>query len=401
MVVTRAVVAFLVVGAVCLAALGCSGQSSARKGVADARFVIMPWEIGSRSQILLGESGHGIDSLRACGFDTVAFARPGQLAEVEKAGLRALVGRPADVHVRWRTLSDRDIAARVRELVRASGGSDAVLGYFLADEPGVAEFPALAKAVAAVKRLAPGKLAYVNLLPSYATRGQLGVKSYARYLERYVSEVEPQLVSYDNFGIALSTQPKARGRRADYYRNLLQVRRVTLRHRLPFWVALSSNRIRPRAAAPSPASLRLQAFTALAAGASGLTWYTYYATPHHPDAPIDEAGRRTATWSYLRKVDDRVRRLARSLRGLRSTGVYFTPPAPADGLPSLPGGFVRSIESRAPVMVGEFADATGKRYALVVNLSLKHSAKVVVRVGAKGSRRSLRLVAGQGTLVKP
>jgi len=395
----RAAVELLVLAVICLAALGCSQKSSTGNAAVAGRFVITPWEVRAESQAMLEQPRHGIDSLRAAGFDTVAFVRPDQVAEVEKAGLRALVGRPTDVNVRWRTLSDRAITAHVRELIHASGRSRAVLGYLVADEPGVADFPALAKAVAAVKRLAPGKLAYVNLYPGYATSSQLGAKSYRGYLERYVSEVKPQFISFDNYAIALATQPTARVRETSYYRNLVQVRRVALAHGLPFWVALSSKRIRPQAAAPTPASLRLQAFAALAAGARGLTWFTYYPT-RGGGTPIDPAGKRTATWSYLRKVNQRVKRLVPVLRRLRSTGVYFSRSAVAGSLPLLPGKLVRSVRSPTSMMVGEFAGAAGTRYALVVNLNPRRAAKAVVKVGAEGKRHSLRLAAGQGALLK-
>jgi hypothetical protein len=409
----RVAVALLVMAAILL---GCASSrpSTARTGATGGRFVIMPWELKRETQALLDEPTHGIDSLRACGFDTVAFVRPDQVAGAERAGMRALVGRPTDLHVPWRTLPDHAIVVRVRELVAAAGKGDAVLGYFLADEPSVADFPALGKAVAAVRRIAPGKLAYVNLLPNYATSAQLGTRSYAKYLERYVAEVKPQFVSYDNFGVALSTQPTARVRAADYYRNLLRVRRVALGHGLPFWNAVSSNRIRPRAAAPSPASLRLQAYTTLAAGARGLTWYTYY-SGRYTNAPIDAAGDRTATWSYLKRVNRDVKALAPILSRLRSTGVYFTRRPPAGGLPLLPGKLVRSVASRTAVMVGEFAGAAAERYALVVNLSLERSTKVVVKARSKrierilppdrspvplAKNRPLRLAAGQGVLLK-
>jgi hypothetical protein len=409
----RAAAALASIAAICLAG-GASGQGRA-PGVAPVdRFVVMPWELQREKQVLLDEPGHGIDSLRACGFDTFAFVRPDQVDRTEKAGMLAIVGRPADLRVRWRKLSDRAIVDRVQALVDAAGESGAVLGYFLADEPGLPDFPALGKAVAAVKRVAPGKLAYVNLYPNYATPSQLGTRSYTEYLERYVAEVKPQFVGYGNFGVPLSKDLTDRARAASYFTNLLQVRRVALEHGLPFWTAVSSNRIRPYATPPSPASLRLQAYTTLAAGARGLTWFTYYAG-RYADAPIDAAGNRTPTWSYLRTVNRQVQALAPILRRLRSTGVYFTAPPPAGGVPLLPGKLVRSVESPTAVMVGELAGAKGETYALVVNLSLKRSAKVVVEARSQRVRRvspvdrslappakdgSLWLAAGQGALLK-
>src|SRR5918996_1478039 len=137
---------------------GAAGRQNAPTRIEQARdfFPIMPWEIQPEKQVFLDEPGHGIDSLRACGFNTVAFVRPNQLEKVEKSGMRAIVGRSGDLRVNWRAMSDQAIFDRVKGLVDESGESDAVIGYFLADEPGISEFPALGKAVAAVKQLAPG-----------------------------------------------------------------------------------------------------------------------------------------------------------------------------------------------------------------------------------------------------
>jgi hypothetical protein len=396
--------------------LGGAGQQTTSPRTEPIRdlFPIMPWEIQPEKQVQLDEPGHGIDSLRACGFDTVAFVRPDQLEKVEKAGMRALVGRSSDLRLNWRRMSDKAIFAHVQRLVDEPGESEALIGYFIADEPGAADFRALGKAVAAVKRLAPGKLAYINVLPNYAGRSQLGTNTYREYLERYVAVVKPQFLSYDNYSVQYSLDLTNRARAAKYYTNLLEARRVAVKYGLPFWNAVSSNQIRPYTTIPSPANLRMQAYTTLAAGARGLTWFTYYAGVYEY-APIDRAGKRTATWSYLKRVNGQVKTLRPILIGLRSTGVYFTAPAPAAGLRMLPGKLVTSITSPTAVMVGEFSREGDKKFAMVVNLSLTRSAKVTVRAQARSIRRvspvdrsltpladdgSLWLAAGQGMLLK-
>jgi hypothetical protein len=395
-----------------IAAIGIAGGACGESATAPERsagssaksargfFPITPWEIQKKKQKYFEQPGHGIASLRRCGFNTVAFVRPDQIDQVEKAGMRAIVGRPGK-RVNWRKMSSRVIERYVTNIVEAAGESDAVLGYFIADEPSARDFPALRKAVAAVKQQAPGKLAYINVFPNYAKAGgkssQLGTKSYAAYLRRYVAIVRPQFISYDNYSVEYSMNMRARARAASYYTNLLQVRRVARRHGLPFWNALSSNRIRPRTTAPSPASLRFQAYTSLAAGTRGISWFTYYAG-RYTNAPIGKSGRRTATWSYLRKVNRQVAALAPILVRLRSTGVYFTRPAPVSGLPLLPGKMVRSVTSPTAVMVGELSGG-GRRFAMVVNLSLRRSAKIVVeaRLGKGGV---LRLAPGKGALLR-
>jgi len=366
-------------------------------------FVIMPWELPPRNKEF-ADSRHGLASLAECGFTVAGFVRPEHLSQCEKLGLRAIVSRP-DAPVKWEQMSDDQIDQTIRQWVFDSRSSPAVMGYFITDEPGVAKFPALAKAVAAVRKYAPGKLAYINLYPDYATLGapdlsQLGTSSYSDYLERFVSEVKPQVISYDNYRVQFSGDLKDPRLAESYFRNLLEVRRVAMAHGLPFWNIVSGNEIRPTTPAPSPSNLLLQAYTTLAAGASGLTWYTYYAGRYHY-APVDAEGNRTPSWSYLKMVNDQVKALGPQMMKLHSTGVYFTSSQPPlAGQPQLPGKVVGSIECAAPVMVGEFEDKmTRQRWAMVVNLSLNESANLKI-AWASGTSATHYVSPVDGTLVK-
>ena len=162
------------------------------------------------------------------------------------------------------------------------------------DEPGAPAFPALAKAVAAVKKYAPGKLAYINLFPSYATVGapdqsQLGTATFTEYLERFVNEVKPQIISYDNYMVQYSDDLADKTKAAIYYADLLEIRRVAKKYDLPFWNIVSCNQIRKQTTVPSPANLAFQAYTTLAAGGRGVSWYKYY-QDGYAYAPIDESG---------------------------------------------------------------------------------------------------------------
>jgi len=341
-------------------------------------FPVLPWDLPRWSDASFSGGTHGLASLKECGFSTAAFVRPQHLAQVEKLGMKCILAAPG-FPIPWAKMSDEQIEATVKSLIDEGNGSPAVIGYFLADEPGAPAFAALGKAVAAVKKLAPGKLAYINLFPDYATLGaanlsQLGTSTYTEYLERFCSEVKPQFISYDNYRIESSNDQKDAAKAASYYNNLLEVRRVAIEHSLPFWNIVSSNRIRPNTTMPSPANLLLQAHTTLAAGAKGLTWFTYYARRYH-DAPIDEEGHRTATWSYLKMVNEQVGVLGPILMPLKSTGVYFTEPLPAQSLPMLPGALVESITCSSPLMIGEFTGPSDSRYAMIVNLSLRESAR--------------------------
>jgi hypothetical protein len=364
-----------------------------------------------------------------CQFNVVGFIRPEDLPVCEKLGLSAIVAPSAPAGAKawfrdWKALGDDDIDQGVRSMVEQAAGSKAVFGYTIMDEPGTPAFPKLARAVAAVNKYAPGKLAHINLYPNYATLGaadksQLGAATYTEYLERFVGEVRPQFLCYDNYMVAFSDDLQDAAKGALYFTNLLEVRRVAEKHGLPFWNVVCCNQIRPATVVPSPANLALQAYTTLAAGGRGLTWFKYQ-QGGYAYAPVNNSGRKTETWRYLQLVNRQVRTLGPLLNRLHSTGVYFAAPAPdkslsenrrglssfvesseqkgsvplsADGsrigsqsLPLLPGRVVTAVRATSSVrglgtatpsiMVGEFTDGKQADYVMLVNLSLQRSANI-------------------------
>jgi hypothetical protein len=351
-------------------------------------FPILPWDVLHGWTKPYRDSKQGLEGIAECNFTLAGFVRAEDLPLCERLGLPAIMA-PAETAEpwfgEWRKLSDAQIDQHVKQMVEKTGDSKIVLGYFLMDEPGTPAFPALAKAVAAVKKYAPGKLAYINLFPSYATTGgpdtsQLGTATYTDYLERFVNEVKPQFLSYDNYMVQYSDDLRDQHAAAIYYSGLLEVRRIAQKYHLPFWNIVSCNQIRPGTTVPSPANLAFQAYTTLAAGGRGVSWFKYY-QDSFAYAPIDNLGNKTDTWLYLEMVNKQLRTLGPIMNRLSSTGAFFTSPPPVESLPLLPGRVVKQVQSRAsvrgtttdspPVMVGEFTDQQGSDYVMIVNLSLE------------------------------
>jgi hypothetical protein len=344
-------------------------------------FPILPWD---EMRAIDGPEDrvHGLASLVDCNFTHAGFPHVEDLPTCEKLGLRAIVypagslGLTKPAH-----LSDEQIDKAVRTLVEQTKGSPACVGYYLRDEPGASQFPYLAKIVAAIRRHAPGKLAYINLFPSYASAGepgksQLEAKSFTEYLELYVAEVKPDFLSYDNYMVEYSNDLRDRRTGAIYFRDLLEVRRVSLEHRVPFWNIVSCVQIRPNTTPPSPANLLLQAWTTMAAGGRGVSWYKYK-QKEYLYRPIDEEHKQTATWSYLQMVNHQLKVIGPIVSGMKSVGVYFTAPAPLDKAPVLPGKLVTKLEADSPLMIGEFASrGDAVDHVMLVNLSLERTAKV-------------------------
>jgi hypothetical protein len=358
-------------------------------------FPILPWDVLHGWKPPHRNPKHGLESIADCNFTLAGFVKPEDLPHCEKLGLAAIMAPSVGDKPwfgKWREMSAEEIDRAVREVVEATGDSPAVLGYFIMDEPGAPAFPALAQAVAAVKKYAPGKLAYINLFPSYATVGapdksQLGTASYTEYLERFVNEVKPQILSYDNYMVQYSDDLEDQTKAAIYYADLLEVRRVAQKYGLPFWNIVSCNQIRKQTTIPSPANMAFQVYTTLAAGGRGVSWFKYY-QDGYAYAPIDKSDEKTLTWRYLQAVNHQLRTLGPVVNRLTSTGVFFTSPPPVKDLPLLPGRVVQEVHSAAsprgfsdgkpPIMVGEFQDEQGHDYVMLVNLSLERSANMTI-----------------------
>lgn len=397
-------------------------------------FPVMPWEPLHGWKPPYSNPKHGLESIAGCNFTVAGFVQPGDLPLCEQLGLAAIMAPvPSEKpwFGEWTKLSDAEIDRTVKKMVEAAGDSPAILGYFIMDEPGSPAFPALSKAVKAVKKYAPGKLAYINLFPSYATVGapdksQLGTATYTEYLERFITEVKPQIISYDNYMVQYSDDMQDQQKAAMYYADLLEVRRVAKKYGRPFWNIVSSNQIRKQTTIPSPTNLAFQAYTTLAAGGRGVSWFRYY-QGGYAYAPIDNAGKKTLTWRYLQAINHQLRTLGPIINGLTSTGVFFSSRSSVPGLPLLPGRILTRVGSIAsprgfsqlepPIMMGEFVDGRSQDYVMVVNLSLERSTNIKVstrktyraktilsaedgRFGPLDEEHGYWLPAGHGVLIK-
>ncbi|MGN0930788.1 MAG: hypothetical protein ACI4NP_03630 [Thermoguttaceae bacterium] len=341
-------------------------------------------------------------SMRECEFTLSAFVDTLDKAnEANKNGLLCLYETGVEIFDD-RELTAEEIATKcakidekIEKVVQETKDLPNVIGYYIVDEPGAYKFKALAAAVAAVKKYAPGKLAYINLYPGYASTigadvdSQLGVYSYEEYLERFVQEVKPQFLSYDNYMIEYSEDMRDFSRAHVFFTDLFTVRRIALKYNLPIWFIGSSLCIQKESSPPTPARLALQSYLPLAAGARAMTWFLYYPLGW-TYSPIDRDGKKTLTWMYMRDVNVQVKNIGGYLANFKSTDMGMDPiyshqeapslpqfPAvPQKVLPSLKGRYSGNAKINKPtkIAVGEFERLDGNAVAaLAVNMDFDSS----------------------------
>lgn len=224
----------------------------------DNRFPFMAWDYADSATVL--------KSMHDAGITSVAFVPARMLEDCQKFKLQCIVFDKRLTQAQWNKPFNgdqfrRNLAAVVQEV----GNKPALYGFHVKDEPAASDFPELAKPVAAVKKLAPGKWPYINLLPGEGA-------SYNHYVEQFIAVVSPTALSYDRYSIIGDVgsgefDPL-------FWSNLEQVRETAKRHHLPFWnIVLTSPHWRYRKL--TKADIRLQVWGSLAYGVSGIAYYKF------------------------------------------------------------------------------------------------------------------------------
>ncbi|MBX3023547.1 hypothetical protein KF840_01415 [bacterium] len=330
--------------------------------------------------------------IAAAGFTTLGAPCEGDLepaenlrmlALAERHGLRAWV---ADHRLYSAAAGAADGSALTAAVVDTYRAAPALAGYVVADEPITSQFPRLAPVVAALRAADPARLAYINLLPDYVPPPLLEAESYPDYLERFVAEVRPRMLSVDYYPFGKHKD------RSTFFANLAALRETALRHDLPFlWIALAMPHGPYRA--PSEGELSWQAFHALAYGARGVSYFTYW-TPsgesdwHHRRGLLD-AGRPTARYFQVQRINRQLRAAGDALAGWRSLAVAdsrgeVAAPLPIGPLAGVDGG---------DFTIGFFGDGDGIA-ALVVNRDYRDGATATLRL-RPGVAPPLELVDGR------
>lgn len=341
----------------------CAAPSAA----ADARlapedFAILPWG---------GAPGgdEAMQGIKDCGFNLAGFVAAKDVPVAAKAGLKVILS-DGRIHVGDDAagMNDEEIKKRVRESVTPFKDDPNVYGYYLRDEPSATLYPTLGKFVAAVKEFAPNQRAYVNLFPIVVDVPRQGVATYEEYVEKVVTVVNAPFISYDHYALFADGSV-----RDTFWQNLDVVRKVAVKHNVPFWNIVLGN-AHFHYAEPSQAGLLLQAYSTLAYGARGISYFTYFAphTGNYRLAPVDQFGHKTPTWDYMRYTNLQIHALGPAYLKLKSTGVFHHPNVPA-GLPGLKESRLVADISGGNFCVGEFDGPDGHAWLLIVNKDLKSS----------------------------
>lgn len=316
--------------------------------------------------------------IAAAGFTTIGAPCEGDLALADNQRMLALAARHglrawvADHRLHAAAAGAADAVALTEAVAADFRAAPALAGYMVFDEPTVAQFPPIATVVDTLRRVDPDRLAYVNLLPDYIPPPLLGADSYVDYLERFVASVRPAALSVDYYPFGETRD------RSTFFANLEALRAVALRHDLPFlWIILAMPHGPYRE--PTAAELAWQALHAVAYGARGISYFTYWTPPpgdwNHRRGLLED-GRPTARYADAQQLNRQLRAVGDALAGWSSLAVadargQVAAPLPIGPLAAVEGG---------DITIGLFGNGSGALSALLVNRDYRAAATATLRL---------------------
>jgi hypothetical protein len=371
----------LAVAALLLCSLSCLGQNIST-GWPPAKFPIGMWCSPPEPYITVEQYKH----IAAAGFTVVSPPSEGTitpalnhkiLETARAAGLKAIVGDP---RLPLSMAAGKSAENAVKAVVTDYRKHPALLGYFLTDEPAADAFGGLAEVAAAINKLDPDHLVYINLFPNYATTDQLKSASYEQYLDQYLRTVSPAVLSYDHYPFLTA------GDRPEYYANLDSVQRAAsaTKPKTPFWqIVLSVQHGGYRKMTED--ELRLQAMQSLVYGAQGLVYFTYWlpgdSSFQWSNAIMNRDGTDGPLYEPVKRVNAEVRKVATWLYGAQVTDTYQTGQVAA-GARALTNEVPVSVTGGGDLSIGLFRDNKGYVYVMIANRNYRAATAPTVTLDA-------------------
>jgi hypothetical protein len=290
---------------------------------------------------------------------------------------------------------------RLENLIHKVKKSCALEAYFITDEPSASKFSGLAELVSYLHKTDPGRLAYINLLPTYANEQQLGISSgrvsnvknvypknlhgigpdnntvltYLEYLRQFVFTVKPDMISYDHYHLFED------GDSPHYFLNLALISQVSKESKIPFMNVIQAGRYEKKWRLPTTQEVRLQVYTTLAYGGRGISYFTYWGSEANEGLYRD--GRQSRLAKDVAVINGEIRKLSSTLMSLDPQSVYHTKSLPVGAEP-MPINSPIKIVSDGEFVVGLFGKNKKASAFMIVSRNNKRQQSAEIKINLLG-----------------
>lgn len=311
--------------------------------------------------------------------------------------------------LRPEALDDPAKRAQLASLVERVKNHPALEAYFITDEPGAGAFGGLGKLVVFLRDHDPAHLAYINLYPTYANEQQLGVSAdsadrtrvgypqnyagvdaddktvlrYREHLKKFVETVKPDLLSYDHYHFLKEDAQGKPQDGAQYFLNLALIRLASMEYGIPFLNVIQADTIEKSWRLPNAEETRWLAFTTMAYGGRGISYFTYWGPADYNGLYVE--GKPAARLEAIARLNKEISNFGPALLGLDSVGVYHTDPLPY-GAQAVPIDCPVRFSGGGTFVLGLFAAGGRTNAFMLVNRDYRQNAEAAVQVRLPGSR---------------
>ncbi len=200
--------------------------------------------------------------------------------------------------------------AEVAAWVDRTKGYKSLYGYYVWDEPGTEGFADCRTLTDLYRRLAPDKMAYSCIVPSYgAYRWPTG---YPAYVDEYLRTVQPQVLSMDYYPFQFQSSIKTT---SDLWRDLGYLRKRAKETGIPHWHYFQAIN---GSDSLTVEQIRVQMSAALAYGVKGLSYYNSWNSLTNTD------GSPTANYEALKTINWQARRVGDLLYDKQNIAIHHT-----------------------------------------------------------------------------
>lgn len=256
-------------------------------------------------------------------------------------------------------------------IIKDFGNHPALAGYHVQDEPSASAFAGLAEVMQYLREKDPRHLPILNLLPTYAGPAYWGTATYEEYVERFLKEVKPSILSYDHYNFLAGSD------RVDFTANLAIIRRLALKYNVPFWQFVMSAQIEHYRNL-TEGELNYQAMQTLVYGGKGLLWFTYWQYGTWSHSLILEDGSRDPHYNMIRRINNDVRVMGGELLPAKSLSVFHHGVIPQGGIGQQAASPVKP-RGKGDLTIGIFQRPNERvLLSLVTNANYKEHAKTEI-----------------------
>lgn len=273
-------------------------------------------------------------------------------------------------------------------------------GYYVWDEPYMDDqLYEARRLVDLFQRQDPDRLPFTVAIPSYNDKFTWENGTFAEYLERYCTIIDPPVLSLDYYPIGLLWYTDEKQLDDSYmWLDLECMRRLGRAYNLPLWFYYQGQNLRNYKIFKFP-MVRMMMYAAAMYGVKGLQQFTAVGSV------IDENGNKNVFFEEQKRIHAEFTKLGNTLMALENRTVLHS----ADLLPDCPhmaamadrmeNSLLLCGELPVRTSAGELEDAYGNRYLLLLNRDYDRARDITVSLREPGRIYEVSRVTGRQQVI--